>query len=41
MNPDNGFDADRDKIKDKILNEIKEKYPEFNYIMIDDYDVSD
>ena len=35
------FDADRDKIKDKILNEIKEKYPEFNYIMIDDYDVSD
>ena len=35
------FDADRDKIKDKILSEIKEKYPEFNYIMIDDYDVSD
>ena len=35
------FDADRKKVKDEILKEIKELYPEFNYIMIDDYDVSD
>ena len=35
------FDADRKKVKDEILKEIKEIYPEFNYIMIDDYDVSD
>ena len=35
------FDANRDEVKDKILKEIKGKYPEFNYIMIDDYDVSD
>ena len=35
------FDADRDTVKNKILKEIKEKYPEFNYIMIDDYDISD
>ena len=35
------FDADREKVKEKILSEIKSKHPEFNYIMIDDYDVSD
>ena len=35
------FDADRESVKEKILSEIKQKHPEFNYIMIDDYDVSD
>lgn len=35
------FDADREEVKEKILKEIKELHPEFNYIMIDDYDVSD
>lgn len=35
------FDADRESVKEKILSEIKKKHPEFNYIMIDDYDVSD
>ncbi len=35
------FDADREFVKEKILSEIKQKHPEFNYIMIDDYDVSD
>lgn len=35
------FDADREEVKEKILNEIQTKHPEFKYIMIDDYDVSD
>ena len=35
------FDADREAVKAKILSEIKDKHPEFNYVMIDDYDVSD
>ena len=35
------FDADRESVKEKILSEIKKKHPEFNYIMIDDYEVSD
>lgn len=35
------FDADRQQVKSKILDEIKTKHPQFNYIMIDDYDVSD
>ena len=35
------FDADRKSVKEKILSEIKTKHPEFNYLMIDDYDVSD
>ena len=35
------FDADREKIKGKILSEIKAKHPEFDYVIIDDYDVSD
>lgn len=35
------FDADREAVKEKILKEIKSKHPEFNYVMIDDYDVSD
>ncbi len=35
------FDADRQKVKDEISARIREKYPEFNYMIIDDYDVSD
>ena len=35
------FDADRDRVKSEILSKIKEKYPQFNYFIIDDYDVSD
>ena len=35
------FDANRESVKEKILSEIKAKHPEFNYVMIDDYDVSD
>ncbi len=35
------FDADRDKVKNEILDEIKSKHPEFTYQMIDDFDVSD
>lgn len=35
------FDADRNKIKQEILDKIKEKHSKFNYIMIDDYDISD
>ena len=35
------FDADRDKVKNNILDEIKNKHPEFKYVIIDDYDVSD
>ena len=35
------FDADRNRIKEEILSKIREKYPQFNYIIIDDYDVSD
>ena len=35
------FDADRKRVKDEILEKIKSMHPEFNYIIIDDYDVSD
>lgn len=35
------FDADRDRIKNEITSKIKAKHPEFEYIIIDDYDVSD
>jgi len=35
------FDADREAVKDKILSEIKAKHPKFDYLLIDDYDVSD
>lgn len=35
------FDADREKVKQEILEKIKAKYPQFNYCMIDDYDISD
>ena len=35
------FDADRNKTKEKVLGKIKEMHPEFDYFIIDDYDVSD
>lgn len=35
------FDADRARVKEKIMSKIKSKHPQFNYIIIDDYDVSD
>lgn len=35
------FDADRNKVKEKIYNEIKVEHPEFEYFIIDDYDISD
>ncbi|MBE6507879.1 MAG: cation transporter [Methanobrevibacter sp.] len=35
------FDADREKVKNEIISKIKAKHPEFDYIIIDDYDVSD
>lgn len=35
------FDADRQKVKNKVLTEIKQKHPQFTYQVIDDYDVSD
>ena len=35
------FDADREKVKSKILKEIKQKHPQYTYQVIDDYDVSD
>lgn len=35
------FDADREKVKDEIKSKIKDKHPEFEYVIVDDYDVSD
>lgn len=35
------FDADRKQVKNQVLDEIKAKHPEFKYVIIDDYDVSD
>ena len=35
------FDANRETIKNNILEKLKEKYPEFTYYIIDDYDISD
>ena len=35
------FDADRNMIKQKVLDEIKSKHPQFDYIIIDDYDITD
>lgn len=35
------FDADRSKIKQKVSDEIKSKHPQFDYLIIDDYDISD
>ena len=35
------FDSDREKIKSEVLDKIKSKHPQFDYIIIDDYDISD
>ncbi len=35
------FDADRAAIKQKVLDEIKSRHPNYNYIIIDDYDITD
>ena len=35
------FDADCNKVKEKIYNEIKAEHPEFEQFIIDDYDISD
>ena len=35
------FDADREKVKKEIYSQLKSKHPEFDYYIIDDYDVSD
>ncbi|MBE6486943.1 MAG: cation transporter [Methanosphaera stadtmanae] len=35
------FDANREQIKDEILEKLNEKYGEYQFIIIDDYDISD
>lgn len=35
------FDGDREAVKENVLEEIKSKHPEFSYIIIDDFDISD
>ena len=35
------FSADREELKEKVLSEIKSRHPQFDYYIIDDYDVSD
>ena len=35
------FDADREKVKNEILEKLKAKYPEFTYYIVDDFDISD
>jgi len=35
------FDADRAAIKQKVLDEIKSRHPNYNYVIIDDYDITD
>ena len=35
------FDYDRDEVKEKVLDEIKSKHSQFEYEIIDDYDISD
>lgn len=35
------FDADRAKVKEEVLLKIQAKHPQFNYMIIDDYDISD
>ncbi|MBQ9160799.1 MAG: cation transporter [Methanobrevibacter sp.] len=35
------FDADREAVKSKILEKVKSKHPQFDYMIVDDYDVSD
>ena len=35
------FDANRAKVKEEVLSKIQTKHPQFNYMIIDDYDISD
>lgn len=35
------FDANRQEIKNEILEQMKNKYSEYKYIIVDDYDISD
>lgn len=35
------FKFDREEIKGKVLSEIKKRHPEYNYLIIDDFDTSD
>lgn len=35
------FNANREQIKEEVLNKLKEKYPEYQFIIVDDYDISD
>ncbi|WP_410320187.1 cation diffusion facilitator family transporter [Methanobrevibacter sp.] len=35
------FDADREKVKGEVLEKITSMHPEFDYMIIDDYDISD
>ena len=35
------FDADRDAIKKEVYDKVKKQHPQFDYVIVDDYDVSD
>lgn len=35
------FDANREQIKEEVLTKLYEKFPEYHFIIVDDYDVSD
>ena len=35
------FDADREAVKKEVLEKVKSKHPQFEYMIVDDYDVSD
>lgn len=35
------FNANREQIKRDVMDKLKEKYPEYQFIIVDDYDVSD
>ncbi|MEE1116804.1 cation diffusion facilitator family transporter [Methanosphaera sp.] len=35
------FNANREQIKREVMGKLKEKYPEYQFIIVDDYDISD
>ncbi len=35
------FNANREQIKEEVLQKLNEKYPEYQFIIVDDYDISD
>lgn len=35
------FNADRQDIKEQILEQLKIKYPDYHFVIVDDYDISD